>query len=136
MTEKTPPQAIHLKDYRAPDYFIPRTGLHVDLQEDVTRVTATLQMQRNPAVAEVAALTLHGSELVLRAIAIDGRALAADEFIQSENALMLHNPPVNFELTLVTEIKPQLNKSLEGLYKSRTMYCTQCEAEGFRKITY
>src|SRR5690606_4961915 len=125
------------KDYRVPDYLIPRTYLHVDLQEDITHVTAKLQLERNPAATDqVTSLFLHGNELELCAIAIDGRPLAADEFRQDESGLTLHNPPVNFELEVVTAIKPQLNTSLEGLYKSRTMYCTQCEAEGFRKITF
>lgn len=137
MNETTPPQPIYLKDYRVPDYLIPRTYLHVDLQEDITHVTAKLQLERNPAATDqVTSLFLHGNELELCGIAIDGRSLAADEFRQNESGLTLHNPPVNFELEVVTAIKPQLNTSLEGLYKSRTMYCTQCEAEGFRKITF
>jgi aminopeptidase N len=137
MTDKQVPQAIYLKDYRVPDYLILQTDLHVDLQDSVTRVTAKLSLQRNPAAQVPAAtLTLNGSDMALCSIAIDGNLLNDTDYTLTEESLTLHNTPATFQLETVTEIKPQLNTSLEGLYKSRTMYCTQCEAEGFRKITY
>jgi aminopeptidase N len=141
MTEAKIPQPIHLQDYRVPDYLIQRTDLHVDLFDDITRVTSTLKLQRNPAASEAAQqpaqqLALHGSNLVLSEIYIDGRALAPEEYTVTDDGLTLHHTPEQFTLKTLVEIKPQLNTSLEGLYKSRTMYCTQCEAEGFRNITY
>lgn len=136
-TAKEVPQAIFLKDYRVPDYLILQTDLHVDLQDEVTRVSATLSLQRNPAAqAPATKLTLQGSDMTLCSVAINGHPLREGEYSLSEESLTLHDTPESFQLETVTEIKPQLNTSLEGLYKSRTMYCTQCEAEGFRKITY
>lgn len=137
MAEKQAPQPIYLKDYRVPDYLILQTDLHVDLYDEITRVTAKLLLQRNPAATVPAtSLTLSGTELTLCSVAIDGRQLTESEYRLSGDGLTLLNTPNEFNLETVTEIKPQLNTSLEGLYKSRTMYCTQCEAEGFRKITY
>lgn len=137
MNASQQPQAIHLKDYRVPDYVIDKTELHVDLYEDYTIVTSRLNLRRNPAAgSDAVPLVLDGCEMTLRAIAVDGRTLAEDEYQVDEEHLTLLNPPAEFVLQTQTEIKPQLNTSLEGLYKSRTMFCTQCEAEGFRKITY
>src|SRR5690606_15779466 len=131
------PQAIHLKDYRVPDYLIDKTDLHVDLHEDHTLVTSSLRLRRNPAATgAVSQLVLDGCEMTLRTITIDGRTLSESEYQLDEEHLSLLNPPAEFVLQTQVEIKPQLNTSLEGLYKSRTMYCTQCEAEGFRRITY
>ncbi|MGB3609761.1 MAG: aminopeptidase N [Cellvibrio sp.] len=131
------PQAIHLKDYRVPDYLIDKTDLHVDLHEDHTLVTSSLRLRRNPAATgAVSQLVLDGCEMTLRTITIDGRTLSESEYQLDEEHLSLLNPPAEFVLQTQVEIKPQLNTSLEGLYKSRTMFCTQCEAEGFRKITY
>ncbi len=131
------PQAIYLKDYRVPDYLIPQTRLDVDIHEGVTRVTAHLQLVRNPAAqAAVTQLQLHGVELTLLSIAIDGKPLEDAAYALTESGLTLFNPPASFTLATTVEIHPETNSSLEGLYRSRTMYCTQCEAEGFRKITY
>src|SRR5690554_1834308 len=131
------PNAIRLKDYRAPDYLIDRTHLHVDIGEEITQVSAELSLRRNPAVADpVTELALNGVDIQLVSLAIDGRPLADHEYRLDSEALVLINPPAAFQLQTVGEIKPQLNKSMEGLYRSRTIYCTQCEAEGFRKITW
>ncbi len=131
------PRAIYLKDYRAPDYLIEQTHLRVDIGEEVTRVNADLKLKRNPgAEQEVPELVLSGSDMTLRSIAIDGRVLEPHEYRLDDESLTLIKPPEEFLLQTEGEIKPQLNTSLEGLYKSRTMYCTQCEAEGFRKITW
>lgn len=137
MSASNQPQTTFLKDYRAPAYLIDKTELHVSLDEELTQVTSTLFLRRNPAMTEaVAQLVLDGSDMTLRSIAINGRELQAAEYQVDEEHLTLLNPPAEFVLVTLTEIKPQLNTSLEGLYKSRTMFCTQCEAEGFRKITY
>lgn len=135
--DKQAPQAIYLKDYRVPDYLILTTDLQVDLTEARARVTATLSLQRNPAATTPATeLVLHGVELTLISISVDGRTLSETEYRLTDESLTLFNTSDSFSLQTVTETQPQLNTSLEGLYKSRTMYCTQCEAEGFRKITY
>lgn len=130
------PKAIYLKDYSVPDYLISKTELHVDIYDGYTLVTSNLTLYANPAASKVSQLTLHGTDLELVSIAIDGKALSSDTYEFGEETLIVKNTPSNFLLSCVTKIYPEKNTSLEGLYKSRTMYCTQCEAEGFRKITY
>jgi len=131
------PNTIYLKDYRVPDYLIKTTDLRFEIHDGETLVSAMLHLYRNPAAATPATqLTLHGADLELVSIAIDGRVLDATEYAFGEESLTLFNTPEEFSLITITKIKPETNTSLEGLYKSRTMYCTQCEAEGFRKITY
>ncbi len=131
------PKTIYLRDYQAPDYLIDTTDLNVDIHDGYTLVSTMLQLRRNPeARPNHSNLTLHGADLELLSIAIDDRLLAADEYEFGEESLTIFDTPDVFRLITVTKIKPEQNTSLEGLYKSRTMYCTQCEAEGFRKITY
>ena len=131
------PQVIYLKDYTVPDYLIQKTELHVDIYDGYTLVTANLSLQLNPAANKtVSQLVLHGTDLELVSIAINGKALTAGDYQFGDETLTIKNTPAQFLLTSVTKIQPEKNTSLEGLYKSRTMYCTQCEAEGFRKITY
>jgi aminopeptidase N len=133
----SPPNTIFLKDYQVPDYLIHKTDLHVDINDGYTLVTANLSLKRNPAaVGPVDSLKLHGAELELVSIAINGKQLPSESYFYAEETLTIKNTPEQFLLTCVTKIYPEQNTSLEGLYKSRTMYCTQCEAEGFRKITY
>jgi aminopeptidase N len=130
------PRTIYLKDYRPPAYWIDETNLSFDLREDHALVDARLSIRRNSEVGDEAVLELHGQELELLGLEIDGRELAEDEYELGSETLRIDNCPPRFELRCRTRIKPQENTSLEGLYKSRTMFCTQCEAEGFRKITY
>jgi aminopeptidase N len=129
------PKAIYLRDYQCPDFLIPKTDLVFDLYDELTRVTATLQVHRNPEANNQHPLVLDGQELKLISVAVNGKQLSADEFSLTDETLTL-SVPDKCTLVCVTEIKPQENTSLEGLYKSSGMYCTQCEAEGFRKITY
>jgi aminopeptidase N len=134
------PQPIFLKDYREPDYWITNTGLTFDLAEDTTCVTAELSITRNERAerkgAAKAPLRLHGEQLELISVELDGKPLGSDDFDCDPESLTVHQVPRQFVLKVVTRIKPQENTSLEGLYKSGGMFCTQCEAEGFRKITY
>lgn len=131
------PQAIYLKDYAVPDYLIEKTELHVDIYDGHTIVTSNLTLRANAAAKKVASqLTLHGTDLELISFAIDGATLSSDRYEFAEETVTIKNTLAQFILTSVTKITPEKNTSLEGLYKSRTMYCTQCEAEGFRKITY
>ena len=130
------PQAIYLSDYKAPLFLIEKTDLIFSLTEEVTTVTSTLLMKKNPErLKEENILVLHGQDLVLQSIAVDGRELSEPEYSCDDETLTLTIPDKCI-ITCVTQIKPQENTSLEGLYKSSGMYCTQCEAEGFRKITY
>ncbi|MFC3607090.1 aminopeptidase N [Stutzerimonas tarimensis] len=132
------PKVIHLKDYQAPDYLIDETHLTFELYEDRTLVHARLAMQRNDAAASSALppLLLHGQELELLSLSLDGRPLGLGDYQIDENSLSLQPDAASFVLESTVCIHPETNTALEGLYKSGKMFCTQCEAEGFRKITY
>ncbi len=128
------PRAVRLKDYRPFDYCVREIALDFVLDPEATRVTARMQVERRGDTA--APLALDGEELKLAAITLDGRALAESEYAVGPQTLTLHNPPACFALEIVTEIAPARNTSLEGLYLAKGIFCTQCEAEGFRRITY
>jgi aminopeptidase N len=131
------PTATYLKDYRPPAFLIETTQLCFELGEDATRVTSRLRVRRNPAYgAERPPLVLDGQQLALKSVTIDGVALLPAQYMVNTDSLTIATVPDEFDFECETEILPQKNTSLEGLYKSRTMFCTQCEAEGFRKITY
>jgi aminopeptidase N len=127
-------QVVHLKDYAPPAYLIDQIDLEFDLHEEAAVVQSRLQVRRN--VADAGALRLAGQELELLRVAVDGRELEPGEYTVDAEALTLPSVPERFELSISTRIQPQLNTALEGLYKSGGMFCTQCEAEGFRRITY
>ena len=134
---QTSTQAIFLKDYRPSDFLIDETRLNFQLAETATTVNSRLMMRRNPAGNPSAELVLDGSGLDTRRLLLNGTVLAASEYQISGDKLRILAPlPDSFELESVVIIKPQLNTALEGLYKSRSMFCTQCEAEGFRRITW
>ncbi|MCB1841695.1 MAG: aminopeptidase N [Halioglobus sp.] len=130
------PATIYLKDYRPPHYLINRTELHFELHEDHAIVSSTLHLLRDPAAAPDTALVLQGQGLELLSVSLDRQALAASDYAVDDASLRIHRLPEQSLLQIRTRIRPQDNTALEGLYKSRTMFCTQCEAEGFRKITY
>ena len=130
-------RVTRLRDYRAPDFFIDRTELYFDLRPGRTEVQATLSVRANPAHAPLAPeLRLMGEGLELLELVLDGRALGTDEYRLEDGELVIPTVPARFELRSRVAICPENNTALEGLYRSRTLYCTQCEAEGFRKITY
>ncbi len=136
MTHSNPAE-IHLKDYCPPDFLIDQVALTFELGEDETRVHSQMSLRRNPdAKGRAADLYLHGEQLQLCSVELDGCELDARGYTQDDESLTLHHVPDSFELQIEVIIKPQENTALEGLYKSGTMFCTQCEAEGFRKITY
>ena len=133
------PKTIYLKDYKVPSHLIDETHLHVDIHEEITTVTTRLKVRRNPAASmdDVRNLHLDGSsELKTLLVAIDGQDLDGTEYRIDKDRLEIFDVPDAFRLTTIVEIKPQDNTSLEGLYKSGEMFCTQCEAEGFRNITW
>ena len=131
------PKSIYLKDYQVPTYLIDETELHFDINEDVTLVTATLQIRRNPdATTSASELVLDGVSLETLGVAIDGRELLSNEYGLDDSSLTIFDVPESFCLKTSVAIKPQENTALEGLYKSGDMFCTQCEAEGFRNITW
>jgi aminopeptidase N len=130
------PGTVYLKDYRPPAYLINRTELHFELHEDCAFVSSRLHLLRDNSVAEGRSLELHGQELELLSVAIDGCELTAAEYKIVADSLLIYNVPEQCIVACRTRIFPQDNTSLSGLYKSRSLFCTQCEAEGFRKITY
>ena len=131
------PKMIYLKDYQAPDYLIDETHLTFELFEDQTLVHAQLVMRRNPAAgAGLPPLVLDGQQLELLSVALDDRELSAGDYQLSDSHLTLQPTAASFVIDSSVRIHPESNTALEGLYKSSGMFCTQCEAEGFRKITY
>ncbi len=131
------PKVIHLKDYQAPDYLIDETHLKFELFEDHSLVHAELKLRRNPERgAGLPPLLLHGQQLELLALELDGQALGADDYQLDDEQLGVQPRQAEFVLRSTVRIHPESNTALEGLYKSGKMFCTQCEAEGFRKITY
>jgi len=125
----------HLKDYQAPDFGISETHLEFHLEGSQTRVLSRLQMHRLTS-NESAELVLDGIELDLLELRLDGRLLHVDEYQQDDETLTVMQVPAHFEISCVVEIDPAANTRLEGLYQSNGNFCTQCEAEGFRYITY
>ncbi|QTA83662.1 Aminopeptidase N [Desulfonema limicola] len=131
------PEVKYLKDYRPPAYWIDNTELNFDLQETNTLVKSVLNIRRNNDLSDkTIPLVLDGKNLELLFVKIDKKHLDSDKYqINSEN-LTIYDVPESFSLEVTTKIQPQNNTSLEGLYKAGGIFCTQCEAEGFRKITY
>lgn len=131
------PSAIYLKDYNPPAFLMVSVELVFELDDDDTLVHSLLKLQRNPAFVDSnAALQLDGQELELVSIAIDGEVLPTSAYVIVKEKLSIADVPDEFELAITTRIHPAANTALEGLYHSGKMLCTQCEAEGFRRITY
>merc|ERR1719163_2660999 len=140
MSTAAAPQEKFRLDYTAPPYRIDRLSLDFDIHEEETFVTSTLTV-RTEAGANAAPFELDGEELTLKSIELDGKALAeGEDYAVTEDGLSVLKPPQEsggeFELKTVVRIEPHKNTQLSGLYKSSGMYVTQCEAEGFRRITY
>ena len=127
-------QPVRLSDYKAPDFRIPEVALDFALAPEATRVKARLTLERQGD--KTAPLVLMGERLGLISVAIDGKALPEGDYQLTSETLTIANVPDRFVLETEVEINPSDNKTLEGLYMSSGRYCTQCEAEGFRKITY
>jgi len=129
------------KDYQLSPYRINRLSLNFDINEDVTLVSSTMNVTPQSGASDGTALDLDGEDLKLISIEINGVELKeGDGYVLTEDGLSVINPPhelgESFELRTVVEILPQENTQLSGLYKSNGMYVTQCEAQGFRRITY
>ncbi|CAG8937741.1 unnamed protein product [Penicillium salamii] len=126
------PQIKYRHDYRAPEYTITDIDLTFELDASTTRVTAISQVKRlGDSQAE---LRLDGEALTLIALEVDGQAWTA--FREEEGGLVISQLPESFTLKIINDIHPDQNTALEGLYKSGEALCTQCEAEGFRHITW
>jgi aminopeptidase N len=133
----TQQKTIYLKDYTVPEFLISHTELRFNLSADDTVVRSRLTIQRNPACKkDKPALVLMGEELELISIAVDGQPLPEGAFNLNEQTLTLVPPADKFILQISNRINPASNTALSGLYESKKMLCTQCEAEGFRRITW
>ena len=132
MTDDTAPQPIYLKDYRPPAYLVDDVHLTFDLDPNATRVASRIRFVPNP-MADDREFFLHGEGLKLLAARIDGHPVEPE---MVDGGLRCDVPDEPFTWAAEVEIAPADNLSLEGLYMSNGIYCTQCEAEGFRRITY
>jgi aminopeptidase N len=134
-TEEARP--IRLADYRPPDWLVETVALDVALDPTKSRVRATIRFKPNPAAGVPAPLVLDGDGVNLVAVKLDGAALSADRYEATPERLTIAQPPRGpFTLEIDTLVDPSANTQLSGLYRSSGTYCTQCEAEGFRRITY
>ena len=130
------PRPVRLKEYRPPAWLIDTVDLAVSLDATATIVRAKLTLKPNSA-GMPAPVILDGEELTLRSLKLDGKPLANDSFLATPERLTIAQPPNRpFELEIETIVDPAANSQLMGLYRAGTTYCTQCEAEGFRRITY
>ena len=133
-----PPAPVRRLDYRPPAFLIDTVDLRFDLDPERTRVTASFAFRRNPAAGGEAngPLVLDGEQQHDVAVSLDGHVLPATRYRLTEHALVIGDPPERGELTVSSTLHPAANVALEGLYVSSGVFCTQCEAEGFRRITY
>jgi aminopeptidase N len=133
-TEQARP--VRLQDYRAPDWLIDEVRLDVSLHPTASRVRSELRLHPNPDGAP-APLVLDGDGLTLASVLVDGQPLPDAAFTATPDRLTIAQPPQRpFTLAIETIVDPSANTQLMGLYRSSNTYCTQCEAEGFRRITY
>src|SRR6201984_814993 len=128
---------VRLEDYRPPDWVGESVELDVSLEPTATRVRAALTLRANGNGAAPAPLMLDGEALTLRALKLDGAALPPEQLVATPDRMTIAQPPQRrFRLEIETVVDPSANTQLSGLYRSGAIYCTQCEAEGFRRITY
>jgi aminopeptidase N len=131
------PRTVYLRDYAPPPFLVGEIELDVDLQENFALVRAQIDLRRNPQAADRSApLALDGDELALEWVALDGRRLTPDEYAVDSEHLTLPRVPDAFRLQTCVRIHPRENTKLMGLYGSKDGFFTQCEAEGFRRITF
>lgn len=131
-------QIIHLEDYRPTDFVLERVDLTFELDPKETKVEARLILHRREGVEASAPLVLDGDELVMTGLLLDQEEIAASLYDVTDDTLTIRGLPETapFEVTITTLLSPETNTKLMGLYRTNSVYCTQCEAEGFRRITY
>ncbi|TRL36708.1 aminopeptidase N [Rhizobium straminoryzae] len=131
-------QIVHLADYRPTDFILERVDLTFELDPTATRLEARLIFHRRDGADPKAPLVLDGDELTLAELRLDQNELPAAQFDVTPDSLVIRDLPeaAPFEVTVITIINPEANGQLMGLYRTNGVYCTQCEAEGFRRITY
>jgi aminopeptidase N len=129
-------QEVFRKDYQQPDYWIETVDLFFELNESHTTVRSKIQFVRNEDSEAGAPLVLTGEEVELKSVKIDGRELSSDEFSIGEDTLTVNGLGERSLVEIEVIIHPETNTTMMGLYKSSGNFCTQCESEGFRRITY
>ncbi len=127
---------VFLKDYTAPNFSVKNLSLVFRLFDDVAEVEAMADYSRTNSQSNCALVLDGGPYMVLKGVSIDGKPLTKDQYSLSDAKLLIYEVPSHFNLKITTELKPKENTRLEGLYYSGGNFCTQCEAEGFRHITY
>ena len=136
MTTKKP-QLTYLKDYRPSAFLIDEAVLIIDLYETHALLNTTLTIRRNPEATQSSNdLVLDGECIQLKQVQLDGVLLSAAQYQVTPTQLIVHNVPNSFTVQTLVESKPHENTRLSGLYKSGSNFCTQCESQGFRRITY
>src|SRR3990167_2964155 len=136
-THQHEPKTTYLKDYQIPAYLIDAIDLQFNLEENVTTVSSKMKIRHNRLSNDHSkTLVLNGEGLTLKSIELDKQILPQSAYEITDRHLVIHHVPEQFELSITTLIYPQKNTALSGLYQSQQKYCTQCEAEGFRRITY
>lgn len=128
-------KTIFLKDYQAPDVTIESVRLVFDIHDGATEVSNTMHI-RHQQHNDLIPLEMYGEDLTLLEVLINNEALSQNDYQLTADKLTILRLPHDCELTVKTKIQPETNTQLSGLYKSKSMYCTQCEAEGFRRITF
>ncbi|TCQ12348.1 aminopeptidase N [Rhizobium sp. PP-F2F-G36] len=131
-------EIIHLEDYQPTDFVLERVDLTFELDPLETKVEARLIFHRREGVAADRPLVLDGDELKMTGLLLDQEPIAAEDYTETGETLTIRGLPDSapFEITVTTELSPQTNTKLMGLYRTNDVYCTQCEAEGFRRITF
>ncbi|OGT28093.1 MAG: aminopeptidase N, partial [Gammaproteobacteria bacterium RIFCSPHIGHO2_01_FULL_42_8] len=130
-------QTTYLKDYTPPDFLIDSVHCHFEIEENDIIVKSLLRVRRNAASKnQKADLVLDGEALILQQVALNGKILPAEKMCVTNKTLTILNVSDTFSLETTVQIFPKKNTTLMGLYQSRNNLCTQCEAEGFRRITY
>ena len=131
------PKATRLRDYSPPPFLVDSVELRVELDASTTRVASELQVRRNPDAALAKhECVLNGRDVALCSLRLDGQLVPRERYQVDHEHLIIDSVPEEFVLAIETDVQPKHNSSLEGLYQSGEILCTQCEAEGFRKITY
>ena len=131
------PQTTYLKDYTPPPFLVDKIDLDIELGEEWSTIKAGICFRSNPDFKDNnSTLVLDGQNMKLHEIRLDNMQMNSNQYSVDESHLTINNVPKKYELETEVKIQPQNNTELEGLYKSGQIFCTQCESEGFRKITY
>ena len=136
MNNTSSPETIYLKDYQPPAFQVESIKLHFALSQERTLVTNTMRLKHASGSPKDQPLRLDGRQLELLRVTLDGNLLDPKQYSVNPESLVIEDLQAEFTLEIVTAINPKGNTSLEGLYASGSMLCTQCEAHGFSRITY